>query len=155
MARAWPHANVAAARLQLNDEVGSRISRIRTLGEDMSYQFIYITVGSKDEALRIGQALLKDRVVACVNLFDQVHSMYWWNGSIQQDEEVVLIAKSKAEHWESLKERVRELHSYSCPCVVSLPLQQGNEPFLAWIDEQVKSISAPLKGPNASDNKAV
>ena len=103
----------------------------------MSINFIYMTVGSKEEARKIGQALVTARLAACVNILDQMNSFYMWDGEIQDDTEVVMIAKTTAERVPDLIEKVKSLHSYDCPCIVSLPVAGGHQPFLDWIAEEV------------------
>ncbi|CCQ73809.1 divalent-cation tolerance protein CutA [Magnetospira sp. QH-2] len=102
----------------------------------MPQLLIYITASSPDEALAIGETLVGERLAACVNILPGMISMYWWQGEVQQDEECVLIAKTRDTQVESLIARVKELHSYDCPCVVALPIEKGNPAFLQWIDEQ-------------------
>ena len=63
-------------------------------------------------------------------------SQYRWEGSIQTDEEVVLIAKTRSDLVDSLTGHVREIHSYDCPCVVALPIRGGNPAFLQWIVDE-------------------
>ena len=104
----------------------------------MSVNFIYITVGSVEEARTIGNKLVSDRLAACVNIIDNVSSMYWWKGEIQDDKEVILIAKTKESLVPELVEKVRSMHSYSCPCIVSLPILDGNKAFLNWVVEETK-----------------
>jgi periplasmic divalent cation tolerance protein len=99
----------------------------------MEITFIYITAGSLDEAKAIGKALVSDRLAACVNIIDNMNSMYWWEGEIQDDREVVIIAKTKAERVSDVVEKVRSIHSYDCPCIVSLPVLGGNKDFLDWV----------------------
>jgi periplasmic divalent cation tolerance protein len=60
-------------------------------------------------------------------------SIYWWQGALQQASETVLILKTRAELVERLTARIRELHSYDCPCVVALPIDGGNSAYLDWI----------------------
>jgi len=98
--------------------------------------WVYMTAGHKDEAKRIGKALLEERLAACVNILDGMTSMYWWEDEVQEDEETVLIAKTRADLFERLVDRVRELHSYDCPCIVSLPIEDGDAGFLEWLAEQ-------------------
>ena len=100
--------------------------------------FVYMTAGSGDEARRIGEALVEERLAACVNVIEGMSSIYRWQGRIQRDSEAVLIAKTGKSRLAALTERVRALHSYDCPCVVALPLVGGNDAFLAWIGEQIK-----------------
>jgi periplasmic divalent cation tolerance protein len=104
----------------------------------MKTNLIYMTAGSMDEARQIGRELVSSRLAACINIFDNMNSMYWWDGEIQEDSEVVLIAKTKEDLVPELTEKVKALHSYDCPCVVSMPLLAGNSEFLEWILEETK-----------------
>ena len=106
--------------------------------EVMSVNLIYVTAGSVEEARTIGNKLVSDRLAACVNIIDNVSSMYWWEGEIQDDKEVILIAKTKESLVPELVEKVRSMHSYSCPCIVSLPILNGNRAFLDWVVEETK-----------------
>ena len=99
---------------------------------------VYMTAGSPEEARRIGDALVTEQLAACVNLIDGMTSIYRWQGDIQRDTETVIIAKTVERHVEALTERVKALHSYDCPCVVTLPIDAGNADFLTWISGQVK-----------------
>jgi periplasmic divalent cation tolerance protein len=107
-------------------------------GQCMKTNIIYITASNMDEARTIGKDLVSNRLAACVNIIDSINSMYWWEGEIQDDREVVVIAKSKESLVPELIERVKSLHSYSCPCVVSLPILDGNKAFLDWIVEETR-----------------
>ncbi len=104
----------------------------------MKINFIYITAGSMDEAKAIGNRLVSSRLAACVNIIDNVDSIYWWEGEVQHQREVVLIAKTREPLVPELIERVKSMHSYSCPCVVSLPILDGNHAFLNWIADETR-----------------
>jgi periplasmic divalent cation tolerance protein len=99
----------------------------------MGICLIYMTAGSEDEAERIGRDLVASRLAACVNIIPGMKSVYRWKGTLQEDRETVLIAKSSSERLSQLTERVKTLHSYDCPCVVSLPVAGGNQDFIDWI----------------------
>lgn len=99
----------------------------------MAACFCYMTVGSREEGLRIGRALVEERLAACANLLDGMTSIYRWEGAIEEEAEVVLIAKTRTELVPRLVERVKALHSYDVPCVVTLPIADGNPAFLEWI----------------------
>lgn len=104
----------------------------------MAVNFIYMTAGSRAEAQKIGNALVESRLAACVNILDNMQSIYRWEEKIQQDSEVVLIAKTTDTMVSQLIEEVKSLHSYDCPCIVSLPVLNGNPPFLDWVQAEVK-----------------
>lgn len=95
--------------------------------------FVYMTAGSADEARRIARSLVEERLAACVNLIDGMGSVYRWEGRVEEGTETVMIAKTLASRFESLRARVRELHSYETPCIVTLPLGKGDAPYLDWI----------------------
>ena len=107
-------------------------------GTIMDINFIYMTVGSKEEARKIGKELVTSRLAACVNILDNMNSFYMWEGKLQDDKEVVMVAKTTENRLPELVEKVKSLHSYDCPCIVSLPVMNGYQPFLEWIAEEVK-----------------
>ncbi|MBF0372109.1 MAG: divalent-cation tolerance protein CutA [Alphaproteobacteria bacterium] len=104
----------------------------------MSAVSIHITFPSRDEALAVGRRLVEDRLVACVNILGDVHSVYWWNDQIEESTEVVMLAKTRDDLVADLVGRVRELHSYACPCVVATPIEGGNPAYLDWIDRETR-----------------
>lgn len=101
----------------------------------MKANLIYMTASSEKEALNIGKTLVSERLAASVNLVGPVRSIYWWEGEIQDEREVVIVAKTSAALVEKLTERVVSMHSYICPCVVSIPIEKGHQAFLDWIGE--------------------
>ena len=104
----------------------------------MAVNFIYMTAGSKEEAQKIGKALVESHLAACVNILDNMQSIYRWEEEVQQDTEVVLIAKTTDNLISQLIEKVLAMHSYDCPCIVSLPILSGYPPFLNWVQAEVK-----------------
>jgi len=94
---------------------------------------IYITAGSPEEARAIGRKLVETRLCACANVLDGATSYYWWEGTVQEETETVLIAKSRADLVDAVVEMVNDIHSYDCPCVAAIPIQKGNPIFLNWI----------------------
>jgi periplasmic divalent cation tolerance protein len=99
---------------------------------------IYITAKDLKEAKKIGKELVKERLAACVNILDKINSLYWWEGKIQEDSEALIIAKTKEALVPLLIEKVKALHSYACPCVVALPIQNGNKEFIDWVVSQTR-----------------
>ena len=104
----------------------------------MKVNFIYMTAGSRQEAEKIGKELVASRLAACVNILGNMNSIYMWQGKVQNDSEIVLIAKTTEDQVPQLVEKVKSLHSYECPCIVSIPVSGGNQAFLDWIAEEVK-----------------
>ena len=91
-----------------------------------------------DEAKTIGKELVSSRLAACVNIIDHMKSIYRWEGKMQEDSEVILIAKTTENRVPALIEKVKAMHSYDCPCIVSLPVSGGNAAFMDWIVGEVK-----------------
>jgi periplasmic divalent cation tolerance protein len=106
----------------------------------MNTLMVYITAKDSDEARRIGKLLVQSRLAACVNIFDQMHSFYEWNGELQEDHEAVIIAKTIEAKVPAMIEAVRRSHSYQIPCILALPVKDGNPDFIDWIAQQVKVV---------------
>lgn len=104
--------------------------------------FVYVTAGSKAEALAIGRALVEERLAACANVFDAMSSVYHWQNAIEESQEAVLIAKTRTSLVPAVVERVKSLHSYSCPCVVSWPLHDGNPDYLQWLAAETRDAES-------------
>ncbi len=102
----------------------------------MAQNLIYMTMETEADAERIGRALVSERLAACINIVAGMRSMYWWDGAVQQSSETILVAKTRKSLVDRLTERVRELHAYDCPCIVSLAIDGGNPVFLDWIDAE-------------------
>jgi periplasmic divalent cation tolerance protein len=101
------------------------------------YCLVYITAKDEEEASRIGKALVSEKLAACVNLHP-IKSIFRWQGEINQEDEVALLAKTRAELANEVISRVKELHSYEVPCAIVLPLEKGNPDFLEWISQSTK-----------------
>lgn len=104
----------------------------------MSVVLIYVTASSRDEAVAIGRAVVGERLAACANVLPQITSVFRWEGAVQEEAETALLLKTRADLVERVTERVRALHSYTCPCVVALPVTGGNPAFLDWIAEETR-----------------
>jgi len=100
------------------------------------YNIVYITAKNKGEARKIGKALVESKLAACCNIFDNINSIYNWEGKTRDDKEAVIIAKTKERLTPKLIKKVKSMHSYSCPCIVSFPISSGNKDFLSWIDKE-------------------
>jgi periplasmic divalent cation tolerance protein len=97
---------------------------------------IYVTTSSREEALGIARQLVESRLAACANVLPAATSIYWWRGALQEDSEAVLIVKTRRDLVGEVTAKVKELHSYDCPCVVSFRLEGGNEDYLEWIAKE-------------------
>ncbi len=97
---------------------------------------VYITASNIDEAKEIGRKLVAERLVACVNIIPKIHSFYWWEGKLCEDDEAVILAKTKEKLVQQAVKRVKELHSYTLPAILAWPITQGLEDFLSWVKEE-------------------
>jgi periplasmic divalent cation tolerance protein len=104
----------------------------------MTVRFVYMTAGNLEEAQKIGRELVSAGLAACVNILPHMNSIYVWEGKLEEASEVVMIAKTVEALVVDLIARVKSLHSYSCPCIVSLKVEDGYPPFLEWVAENVK-----------------
>lgn len=107
----------------------------------MQIHIVYMTAGNKEEARHIGKSLVESKLAACVNIIDGMNALYVWDGQLQDDTESVMIAKTTSERLPDLIEKVRCMHSYDCPCIVSYPITEGNTDFLNWVVEGVSQQS--------------
>jgi len=94
---------------------------------------VYVTASNKDEAMKIGDKVVSMRLAACANVYDGVTSIYWWEGERQKADEAVLIMKTRESHLPELEKAVKEAHSYSCPCIVAIPLVHASKDYAEWI----------------------
>ena len=100
----------------------------------MTYIIVYVTTKDAEEASRIGEALVKERLAACANVIPSINSVYWWKGRLERDSEAVLLLKSTRDNAEGIIERVRELHSYGVPCIDVISLSGGNQEYFKWLE---------------------
>lgn len=101
------------------------------------FSVIYITAGSLDEARKIGRALVDDRLAACANIFP-ITSIYRWHGKVEEGYEFGIFIKTRKSKIKEVEKRVKQLHSYDVPCVISLDIEAGSEDYLKWIKESVQ-----------------
>lgn len=98
---------------------------------------VLMTAASPEEAERLAQTLVADRLAACVNIVPGVTSVYRWQSRVQRDQEWLLMAKSRRDRLADLVRRVRAIHSYQVPEVIALPIVGGSQAYLHWLDQEV------------------
>ena len=99
---------------------------------------VLVTCGSEEEALKIANALVESRLAACVNLVAPIRSIYRWEGRMWDEKEWLLIIKTQKNRFEELEKKIKSLHSYSVPEIVSVPIVEGSSSYLNWISENTK-----------------
>ena len=98
---------------------------------------LYLTCADKDEAKTIARTLIDERLIACANILGKMTSVYRWDGTVVDDDEIAVLLKTRRDMAARATERVKELHSYDLPCVVGLPIQGGNPDFIGWLNCEV------------------
>jgi periplasmic divalent cation tolerance protein len=96
---------------------------------------VYVTAPTEKEAEKIAGALVENKLAGCVNIVKNMRSIYRWQGKIEDEAEVLMIVKTRKEHFAHIREMVKQLHSYSVPEIISLPIVAGSEDYLAWLKE--------------------
>ena len=99
---------------------------------------VFATCGSEEEALKIANSLVEERLAACVNLISPVRSIYRWEGKIWDEKEWILIIKTQKERFGELERKVKSLHSYSVPEIIGLPIVEGASSYLNWLEEMTE-----------------
>jgi periplasmic divalent cation tolerance protein len=99
------------------------------------------TCGSPEEAARLAQELVSRRLAACVNVLPGVRSFYWWDNRVQDDNEILLLIKTRVELLPQLEAALVELHSYEVPEFIVLPIVGGSAAYLGWIDANLSQTS--------------
>ena len=94
---------------------------------------IFVTASSEQEACSIGRTLVEEGLAACANIIPQIRSIYRWKRKICDEGEALIMIKSRAELFERIRSRIRELHSYEVPEIAALPVVEGDKAYLQWI----------------------
>lgn len=97
---------------------------------------VFMTAPSREEAEKIARCLVEKRLAACVQIVPEIRSLYWWEGKVCDDREILLIAKTTEGLFQRLVGKVKEMHSYQVPEVVFVPIQNGLPEYLAWIHNE-------------------
>jgi len=104
----------------------------------MKYCSVYVIAADEAEAHKIGRMLVEEKLAGCANILP-VKSIYHWKGGVEEAGEVAIFLKTRSSLADRVIERVKELHSYKVPCIVTLPIEKGNADYLKWIEESTES----------------
>jgi periplasmic divalent cation tolerance protein len=99
---------------------------------DPSFILVLITTPSAKTSQQIAEALVSRKLAACVNILPGIRSLYTWKGTVQQDNEHLLIVKSRLQLFDALQAVVREIHPYEVPEIIALPVVVGSQSYLDW-----------------------
>lgn len=103
----------------------------------MPGEIIVLVTCAPDDANKLATELVSQQLAACVNVVPSVTSIYRWRGKIENDNESILIIKSHEKIFPELETRIKELHKYDVPEIISLPIQAGSEAYLQWLNGQL------------------
>ena len=103
----------------------------------MDYYIFLVTVPNIEEGKKIANLLVESKLAACVNIIQNVISIYRWKGNIERENEMLLIIKTTEKKCDSIIQKVREIHSYSNPECVAFKIERGSKNYLDWINEVV------------------
>jgi periplasmic divalent cation tolerance protein len=98
-----------------------------------TFIIVIVTTSSKQEAEEIAQHLLRERLIACANIFGPVSSLFHWSGKVEKAEEYLIFMKTRKDLFEKVEETVKALHSYEVPEILALPIVGGSRAYLDWL----------------------
>jgi periplasmic divalent cation tolerance protein len=101
----------------------------------MDYCIIYVTTPDEETAENIARALVEEKLAACANIVPRVRSIFRWKDNIEDENEVLMILKTRAELFDRAEKRVGTMHPYEVPEIVAVPLTRGSKPYLDWLSE--------------------
>ncbi|MSO92737.1 MAG: divalent-cation tolerance protein CutA [Rhodospirillales bacterium] len=104
----------------------------------MSTVLVYVTVPTREEAIAIARSLVEARLAASANVLPTATSFYWWQGKLEERSEALLFLKTRPDLVERVVAAVKTVHSYACPCVLALPISDGNPDYFEWIAKETK-----------------
>jgi periplasmic divalent cation tolerance protein len=97
---------------------------------------VLITCPSQEEAERLSNKILSERLAACVNIINGVHSLFHWQGQIESDQESLMIVKTRSLLLAQLKTFVQENHPYDVPEIIAVPIIGGSDDYLNWVKSE-------------------
>ncbi|HEX9362165.1 MAG TPA: divalent-cation tolerance protein CutA [Candidatus Dormibacteraeota bacterium] len=102
---------------------------------------ILVTTGARDDAERLGEALVVEHLAGCCSVVPIVHSFYYWDGQLQREHEALLIVKTLESSAGAVQEFVRSHHEYELPEIIQVPIEGGSSAYLSWLEKQVARVS--------------
>ncbi len=102
----------------------------------MSNCVIYCTVPNEFNANLIATTLVEDNLAACVNIIPSVTSVYKWENIVQNDTELLMVIKTREEKFEAIEAKIKELHEYSLPEIIAMPITNASKEYNEWIEKE-------------------
>ncbi|TXT66149.1 MAG: Divalent-cation tolerance protein CutA [Promethearchaeota archaeon] len=98
----------------------------------------FVTTPSNEEAQKIAHHLVEHKLAACVNIISPITSIYWWNDTIEEDNEVFLLIKTTQSKAQQLIQTIEEIHTYDTPECIGIPIEKGSKKYLEWLNSVLK-----------------
>jgi periplasmic divalent cation tolerance protein len=103
------------------------------VSEPSEVSIVFVTAAQEEEAAAIGRTVVLERLAACASILPRITSVYWWKGELCEEQEYLVILKTRSALFNALQARIRALHSYETPEIVAFPVAQGFEDYLRWV----------------------
>ncbi|NPA17530.1 MAG: divalent-cation tolerance protein CutA [Aquificae bacterium] len=104
----------------------------------MGYIVVLITCPDKETGRKLAFGLVENKLAACVNIVPGLNSIYFWQGKVEDDSEILMVVKTREDLFEKLEEYVKANHPYTVPEIIALPIVKGSSDYLNWIDKTVE-----------------
>ncbi len=104
------------------------------------YVIVIVTTPNVIEARKISKILVEEKLAACCNIVEKVNSIYFWQNNVVDDFESLIIIKTRKDLFHELEARVKELHKYTVPEIIAIPIIAGSNSYLDWINDTVKQV---------------
>ncbi|HSO27004.1 MAG TPA: divalent-cation tolerance protein CutA [Anaerolineales bacterium] len=102
------------------------------------YLVVFVTAPSEEVARQIAAQVVGEKLAACANILPAIQSLYWWEGKVQEDKEVLLIFKTQKLRMSGLETVVKQIHPYDVPEIIALPVAAGSQAYLDWIGASIR-----------------
>ena len=97
---------------------------------------VMVTAANQVEAERIAEQVVRSRQAACATTIPTVHSTYWWEGNLMNDQESIILMKTTADKFQALQETIQKIHSYKVPEIIAIPVSKGSPQYLEWVQRE-------------------
>ncbi len=102
------------------------------------YILVLTTSKDKQEAEKIIRDIIKDNLAACANILGNINSIFWWKQKIEQEQEVLIIFKTRKDKFPQIVSAIKAIHSYSCPEIIAVPITDASQDYLNWLDDNLR-----------------
>jgi len=104
----------------------------------MSYIIVLVTTGTREEAKKITRSLLDQKLIACANILGPVSSLFWWKERINQENEFLVLMKTRSSLFKNLATTIKQMHSYEVPEIIGVPITKGEQSYLEWLNDSLR-----------------